>query len=872
MRTWVCIAGGLIGVLATSAVRAQSCDGIWLPGGEVRGVSGTVNAECAWDPDGAGPAGEILIVGGDFTAAGGLRANRIATWDGATWGTLGSGFDGTVNAATVFDGKLIVAGSFQLAGEMEIKGIAAWDGTQWQPVGGGVSGSVYAMAVSGGLLYVAGDFTAAGGVAAGCVAAWDGTEWSACGSGFTGGVRQLCAYEGSVVASGFQIAWSDQNLKSLARWDGTQWVGLGSGLTNSGSALTVQVAAMHQWGNELVVAGRFTNAGGVAASNCAAWNGLTWRAVGAGLSANTTSRSSLVVYDGKLHAVGRFGSVAIYRLDGDQWQRVSTVITAITDTVATLFQARIMVGGRFSMAYGGPKGVEPFENIASWDGEWAALGNGMASGGWDSAVVGDRFFMTGAFAELPGGGGTPLAIGQWNGSTWSPLSTLWENSTATVTTLAAAGSDLLASGSRIEGNLLWWHVASWDGNEWFHISGQILGTIRALAYYQGDVIVAGSISSIDGMPMNRIARWDGAAWHPLGDGVNGDVLALLVKGDELIAAGRFTQAGGAGATRVARWDGQNWHAMGAGIDDATSGVSVNALAMHQGQIVAGGTFVTIGNQPTPGVAIWDGAAWHAVGDTVFSATVNALASLNGDLVAAGNFFGDLSNIARWDGAAWKPLRAGLNGTVSMLAVFHGELVAGGSFTTADLGPSAHFARWTDDPTPWVAVSPESKPVNEGRTLTLSAAVASGYANVSYQWKRNGAGIVDGSGGASTGGGTVSGASGVLASPSDGSLITLTIAGVQASDAGNYTIEFDNTCNVSMSAVGAVTVNTCPGDLNADGFVNDTDFELFASAYNLLLCEDAGMPVGCLSDLNGDGVVDDIDFQLFVVAYDALVCE
>jgi len=101
---------------------------------------------------------------------------------------------------------------------------------------------------------------------------------------------------------------------------------------------------------------------------------------------------------------------------------------------------------------------------------------------------------------------------------------------------------------------------------------------------------------------------------------------------------------------------------------------------------------------------------------------------------------------------------------------------------------------------------------------------------------------------------------------------LTVAGVQASDAGDYTIEFDNSCNATTSSIATVSVNTCPGDLNADGFVNDADFELFVSAYNILLCEDASMPVGCLSDLNGDGVVDDADFQLFVVAYDALVCE
>jgi hypothetical protein len=32
-----------------------------------------------------------------------------------------------------------------------------------------------------------------------------------------------------------------------------------------------------------------------------------------------------------------------------------------------------------------------------------------------------------------------------------------------------------------------------------------------------------------------------------------------------------------------------------------------------------------------------------------------------------------------------------------------------------------------------------------------------------------------------------------------------------------------------------------------------------------------MSAGCPADLSGDGFVDDIDFQIFAVAYDALLC-
>lgn len=64
---------------------------------------------------------------------------------------------------------------------------------------------------------------------------------------------------------------------------------------------------------------------------------------------------------------------------------------------------------------------------------------------------------------------------------------------------------------------------------------------------------------------------------------------------------------------------------------------------------------------------------------------------------------------------------------------------------------------------------------------------------------------------------------------------------------------------------------CPGDLNYDGFIDDNDFVIFVTAYNILDCADLAMPINCPSDLKDDGIVDDSDFVLFVAAYNELVC-
>jgi len=65
--------------------------------------------------------------------------------------------------------------------------------------------------------------------------------------------------------------------------------------------------------------------------------------------------------------------------------------------------------------------------------------------------------------------------------------------------------------------------------------------------------------------------------------------------------------------------------------------------------------------------------------------------------------------------------------------------------------------------------------------------------------------------------------------------------------------------------------SCPADFNDDGLVDDEDFVLFATMYDILDCAAIAMPPGCPADLNGDFLVDDADFVIFVDAYNELLC-
>jgi hypothetical protein len=125
-----------------------------------------------------------IYAGGRFETAGGVSANRIAKWDGASWSALGVGMDDSVNAIAVNGTDLYAVGFFFNAGGNTARGVAKWDGSSWSALGNGAFSDVWAIAVSGPDVYIAGGFSSAcGGIPAHYVAKWDGTSWSALGSG-----------------------------------------------------------------------------------------------------------------------------------------------------------------------------------------------------------------------------------------------------------------------------------------------------------------------------------------------------------------------------------------------------------------------------------------------------------------------------------------------------------------------------------------------------------------------------------------------------------------------------------------------------------------------------------------------------------------
>src|SRR5439155_1465880 len=98
----------------------------------------------------------------------------------------------------------------------------------------------------------------------------------------------------------------------------------------------------------------------------------------------------------------------------------------------------------------------------------------------------------------------------------------------------------------------------------------------------------------------------------------------------------------------------NWSAVSTGI--TTAGSAVNALAVNNGGLYVGGTFIDVGSANGDRIVKWDGAAWSALSTGIGNGAVNALAVYNNELYAGGSFSTvdgvGITYLARWNGSTW----------------------------------------------------------------------------------------------------------------------------------------------------------------------------------------------------------------------------
>ncbi|MBM3185379.1 MAG: T9SS type A sorting domain-containing protein [Bacteroidetes bacterium] len=170
----------------------------------------------------------------------------------------------------------------------------------------------------------------------------------------------------------------------------------------------------------------------------------------------------------------------------------------------------------------------------------------------------------------------------------------------------------------------------------FNIGTSANGSVMAIAVQNdGKIIIGGSFTSYNGIPANRIARLniDGSidTTFDVGTGANGNVNAICVLSDgNIIIGGSFTSINGMGIVRIAKLTttGILWSTINAWVHGNPNGVINSIISQSDGKILVGGDFTIYGGYDWRGVVRID--EWGIV-DQSFNSMSGSTLGANGSV-------------------------------------------------------------------------------------------------------------------------------------------------------------------------------------------------------------------------------------------------
>ncbi len=260
------------------------------------------------------------------------------------------------------------------------------------------------------------------------------------------------------------------------------------------------------------------------------------------------------------------------------------------------------------------------------------------------------------------------------------------------------------------------NLACWDGTAWSPLGGGTNGPVQAMTFFddgQGaKLYIGGQFTMADGLPANHIARWNGTRWTEVGGGANGTVYALLVGSigaggaPLLYVGGGFTTAGTTtSVNNLVTWDGSTWQKLGTGVNGMVRSLGIwDGGGSGAASLYASGTFNAASGTAASKIARWDGASWSALGAGLSNEAlaITAFDDGSGEKLYVGGVFNHAGGaliwyIASWDGANWAPVGAQANNAFCALLVHDDgngpRLYAGGFFTTIGSDVRLRIARW-----------------------------------------------------------------------------------------------------------------------------------------------------------------------------------
>jgi hypothetical protein len=579
-----------------------------------------------------------LYVGGNFDYVGPYTGGGALVTDQGDLAAP-SFIDGWVeNVAPDGNGGWYLAGIFSTVEGVPRQNLAHLlsDGTvdpSWAP---NPNGGVGALAVSGSTVYVGGSFTSIGGQARSYLAALD--------------------------SSGRATTWNPGPDKQ---------VGI---LTVSGSTV--------------YAGGGFTSIGGQPRHGLAAIDTLgsvmSWNPNPDGWPSAIAVAGSIVYVGGSFTSIGGQPRSRIAALDSSG--NATSWNPGANDRVLSIAVAgdTVYAGGYFSSI-----GGQPRHYLAAIDSSGSAT-NWNPNPDWEVlkvAVSGSTVYVGGDFAWI---GGEEREFAAAIDSTGHPTS--WHpNPNSGVEALGVAGNNVYVGGAftfvggDMRENLAELDLTTGKATSWDPMASD---TVKTLAVSGSTVYAGGDFRFVGQQNRNYIAGIDssGAAtsWNP---NANDTVNALLVSGSTVYAGGEFTIIGSRQRYRLAALDPTgvatafSSAALTGSVAFPSPPVAVNALAMSDSTIYAGGNFTS----PRKYLAAFSTAGALSAWNPNPSGPITALATSGTTLYAGGNF-GTIGGQPRSYLAAINPAGTATSwnpspdSDITALAVSGGTVYAGGYFT------------------------------------------------------------------------------------------------------------------------------------------------------------------------------------------------
>ena len=168
-----------------------------------------------------------------------------------------------------------------------------------------------------------------------------------------------------------------------------------------------------------------------------------------------------------------------------------------------------------------------------------------------------------------------VCVAKWNGTNWLPLDT--EGGNTDVWAMASYNGQLYVGGgfTNFDGTNAA-GIAQWNGSTWSSISTGfgIFDAVRALALFNNNLFIGGTFTTIGSVPANNIASWDGSNYSALAGGTNAQVQSLLSYGNKLFVGGTFWMVNSVSANRAAYWDGLAWTVLGTDLGAGAKTISI----------------------------------------------------------------------------------------------------------------------------------------------------------------------------------------------------------------------------------------------------------------------------------------------------------